>query len=155
VHTKAGDLIAASRVQATGLRKSANGCRPNGAATELASAVGGVNAAYAGRTRKLASIRQAGGHWFEPSTAHSKTRWKRRVFSCTRGWAAIPSSQDGTISACLKKDGNIKVIDSEAGDSCKKNEQPLSWNVQGPLGAQGEQGPPGVRGGAGGAGPTR
>ena len=27
-----------------------------------------------------ASIRQAGGHWFEPSTAHSKTRWKRRVF---------------------------------------------------------------------------
>src|SRR5215207_7508551 len=26
-----------------------------------------------------APARQAGGHWFEPSTAHHRTRWKRRV----------------------------------------------------------------------------
>ena len=44
------------------------------------------------------------------------------------GWPAILST-DGVISACIDKDGNIKVIDAEAGDSCKKNETPLSWNV--------------------------
>src|SRR5581483_3479988 len=38
-------------------------------------------------TRAVSSVgrapaRQAGGHWFEPSTAHSRTRWKRRVSLC-------------------------------------------------------------------------
>jgi hypothetical protein len=42
---------------------------------------------HSGRSPSL--TRQAGGHWFEPSTAHWRTRWKRRVLSfecCCREW---------------------------------------------------------------------
>src|SRR5262245_15772585 len=30
-----------------------------------------------------------GGHWCEPSTAHRRTRWKRRVFVCPPGDSVI------------------------------------------------------------------
>jgi hypothetical protein len=39
------------------------------------------------------------------------------------------------IQACTKGDGQLRIIDSSS--SCKQNETPISWNVQGP------QGPPG------------
>jgi hypothetical protein len=47
--------------------------------------------------RTPATSRQAGGHWFEPSTAHQSTPWKRRVFSCSEAWTASssPWSQNG------------------------------------------------------------
>jgi hypothetical protein len=47
--------------------------------------------------RTAAHNRQAGGHWFEPSTAHQSTRWKRRAFSCSEAWTASssPLSQNG------------------------------------------------------------
>ena len=61
------------------------------------------------------------------------------------GYAAVPST-DGVITACLKKDGNLRVLDAEAADDCKKHDQLLHWNAQGPQGIQGEQGPQGEQG---------
>jgi hypothetical protein len=41
---------------------------------------------------------------------------------------AIPASE-GTISACYSKaNGDLRVIDSEAGETCKSSENELSWN---------------------------
>jgi hypothetical protein len=41
---------------------------------------------------------------------------------------AIPSG-DGTITACYSKaNGDMRVIDSEAGQTCKASENELSWN---------------------------
>lgn len=40
---------------------------------------------------------------------------------------AIPAS-DGTITACYSKtNGDLRVIDSEAGQTCKASENELSW----------------------------
>jgi hypothetical protein len=61
------------------------------------------------------------------------------------GDAAIPSG-NGTISACKDNKGAVKVIDTEAGQSCPANQQLLNWNQQGPAGPQGAPGTPGVSG---------
>jgi hypothetical protein len=42
------------------------------------------------------------------------------------GYAAIPGS-DGTISACKDARGGLKVIDAEAGQTCKSDQQLLTW----------------------------
>ena len=47
------------------------------------------------------------------------------------GHAAIPAA-DGTISACKKSDGSIKLIDKEAGQTCPSPQQLVEWNRQGP-----------------------
>jgi hypothetical protein len=57
-------------------------------------------------------------------------------------YAAVPGS-NGTISACKDSKGTLKVIDAEAGQTCSANQQPLTWNQQGPAGTQGA---PGVSG---------
>lgn len=64
---------------------------------------------------------------------------------------------DGTINGCYRdSSGDLRVV--EAGATCKANELPISWNVEGPKGdqgpqgiqgapgAQGIQGPPGIQG---------
>jgi hypothetical protein len=61
--------------------------------------------------------------------------------------AAIPDSGTGVITACYQKQrGMLRVIDAEAGDSCRNSEQQLSWNQQGPQGPPGPAGPPGISG---------
>jgi hypothetical protein len=51
-------------------------------------------------------------------------------------------AQDGEIiHACVDQTGNLRII--EADESCRPNEQALSWNQQGPQGVAGEQGPQG------------
>lgn len=47
--------------------------------------------------------------------------------------AAVPSS-DGTISACRSAFGILRVIDADEGERCRRGEEPLSWNQQGPPG---------------------
>ena len=42
-------------------------------------------------------------------------------------YATIPSSQ-GTFTACLTSSGTLRLIDSEAGQTCKKNETAVSWS---------------------------
>ena len=59
-------------------------------------------------------------------------------------YAAIPSG-GGVITACyMKSSGALRVID--AGQSCKNNEQNLSWNIQGAKGDPGETGETGEQG---------
>jgi hypothetical protein len=42
-------------------------------------------------------------------------------------YASIPGS-DGRISGCYEPlNGKLRLIDSEAGQTCKRNEQPVSW----------------------------
>jgi hypothetical protein len=40
--------------------------------------------------------------------------------------ASIPSSE-GIVTACAKQDGTIRLIDAEAGATCKANEQTVTW----------------------------
>ena len=74
------------------------------------------------------------------------------------GSAAVPAPA-GTITACVKtkggdddggSKGSIRIVGSAS--DCKKNEQALSWNQQGPAGAAGPTGAAGVAGPAGPAG---
>ena len=53
------------------------------------------------------------------------------------GYAATTSTSN-VINACVKNGGQVRILD--ANDSCKKEEQPLSWNVQGPPGVPGQPG---------------
>jgi hypothetical protein len=64
--------------------------------------------------------------------------------------ASIPNSLTGVISGCYAKSGGtLRVIDAQAGETCKKGELSVWWNQTGPpgpTGAPGEQGPPGPPG---------
>ena len=61
-------------------------------------------------------------------------------------FGAIPDS-DGVIHGChLKMDGGLRVVDTEAGETCRNGETDLVWNQTGPQGPQGEQGPAGPQG---------
>jgi Lamin Tail Domain/Collagen triple helix repeat (20 copies) len=67
--------------------------------------------------------------------------------------AAQPSARrpsSAVINACVKKkSGLVRVVASL--NACRRGESPLSWNVQGPVGARGPTGAPGP---AGSPGPT-
>lgn len=67
--------------------------------------------------------------------------------------AAIPSA-DGTISACKDSKGGLKVIDVDAGQTCKDSQQVLTWNLAGPAGPAGPSGPAGPAGPLGDTGPA-
>jgi hypothetical protein len=45
--------------------------------------------------------------------------------------AAIPD-EVGMIHGCVKTSGDLRVIDSEAGQTCKRGETALNWNQRGP-----------------------
>ena len=74
--------------------------------------------------------------------------------------AAAHGGDANMIHACVNTEkggdlkGNIRI--SEPDGTCKVNEQPLDWNIQGPQGSagpRGEQGPQGETGPQGPAGP--
>ena len=68
-------------------------------------------------------------------------------------FAAIPDSS-GVINGCYQKNvGNLRVIDPDAGDSCRPPEIAISWSQTGPRGPQGPQGPAGPKGDTGATGP--
>jgi hypothetical protein len=51
--------------------------------------------------------------------------------------AAIPDGH-GVIHACAKQgNGDLRVVDTGSGESCKDNEQALEWDQSGPPGAPG------------------
>ena len=66
-------------------------------------------------------------------------------------YAAIPAP-DGTINACYAKSGNIRIV--EQGETCKANEDPITWNQKGVKGDPGATGPAGATGPIGPEGPT-
>ena len=68
--------------------------------------------------------------------------------------AAIPDSS-GVIHGCYQKNvGNLRVIDSSAGDSCRPSEIGISWSQTGPQGPTGATGPAGPAGATGPKGDT-
>jgi hypothetical protein len=67
-------------------------------------------------------------------------------------FASIPDS-GGVIHGCYSaKDGTLRVIDTDAGQTCAKGENSLNWNQQGPQGPAGPAGPQGSPGPQGPAG---
>jgi hypothetical protein len=68
---------------------------------------------------------------------------------------AIPSGSDGMIHGCYQKPGllanpgDLRVIDKEAGQSCRSNETALPWNQKGAKGDTGARGEPGPKGSPG------
>jgi hypothetical protein len=56
--------------------------------------------------------------------------------------AAIPDSDDGEIHGCYQKNqGQLRVIDAQAGQACRASEEALIWNQQGVQGEPGPRGP--------------
>ncbi len=75
------------------------------------------------------------------------------------GYAAIPGI-GGVIHSCYgaagaNPSGHLRVIDTEAGGKCAKNEKALDFNQQGPKGDVGPQGDAGPKGDTGLQGPAR
>jgi hypothetical protein len=78
-------------------------------------------------------------------------------------YATIPDA-GGVVHGCYNQgsnpSGQLRVIDTDAGAKCSKNERTLDWNYKGPkgdkgdTGATGATGPTGPQGPAGPAGPT-
>jgi hypothetical protein len=57
-------------------------------------------------------------------------------------YASIPDSS-GVIHGCSQKvNGQLRVIDTNQGQSCSAAETPISWNQTGPAGPQGPPGTP-------------
>ena len=68
--------------------------------------------------------------------------------------AAVPSA-DGTINGCYGPlIGNLRIIDTSKGESCKQGEQAISWNQKGQVGPAGPAGAKGATGATGPAGPV-
>lgn len=42
--------------------------------------------------------------------------------------ATVPSTSDGTITACVTDEGTPRIIDTEAGDACAEGETAVSWS---------------------------
>lgn len=57
--------------------------------------------------------------------------------------ASIPSSDTSVFHACMDKSGRIRMIDREAGATCKTSESAIQWQQDGPMGPPGPQGPAG------------
>jgi hypothetical protein len=69
-------------------------------------------------------------------------------------FGAIPGG-GGVISACYSNtNGDLRVIDAQAGGTCPSGETALTWNQKGPTGPKGATGPAGIRGATGPKGPT-
>ena len=68
------------------------------------------------------------------------------------GTAAIPGSS-GAVNGCYEEvTGVLRVIDAEAGKTCKSFELPITSNVRGLQGERGSAGSPGPQGATGAAG---
>jgi hypothetical protein len=72
-------------------------------------------------------------------------------------YATVPDA-GGVIHACYNAtanpSGSLRVIDTDKGAVCAKNERPLDFNQRGPQGPQGIQGVQGIQGETGATGAT-
>src|SRR3990172_1439612 len=90
-------------------------------------------------------MRDSGSKSFDPPRAEGRGRNDMRHFLGRHGqraalgvgllvligsgmvYATIPDS-DGTIGGCYENhNGKLRVIDTDAGEQCKKNESAISW----------------------------
>ena len=70
----------------------------------------------------------------------------------TYALAASGASTTQTINACVRPDGELRLVSAAA--NCRRDETAVSWNTVGPAGAQGAQGVAGRDGRDGQTGPT-
>ena len=81
--------------------------------------------------------------------------WLLAMAVCGTGSAFATGMFGGggnTVDACVKpSNGTVRLLDT--GQVCGVNEQPISWNIVGPVGPQGPQGPKGDTGDQGDVGP--
>lgn len=70
------------------------------------------------------------------------------VAGSVAAWAAIPHSQTGAVTLCVTSTGTVRVIDAEAGKTCKTTERTVT------VGAKGATGPAGATGVTGATGPA-
>jgi hypothetical protein len=67
------------------------------------------------------------------------------TISTGAAFATIPSTNGNTISGCYaKSSGALRAIDAESGQTCSRNDLPLTWNVRGVPGPKGDSGLPDV-----------
>ena len=67
---------------------------------------------------------------------------------------SVMVENDGTINGCVGGgSGILRIIG--VGESCKKNEMPISWSQSGKIGPEGPQGIEGPKGDTGERGPAR
>jgi len=80
------------------------------------------------------------------------------VGGLTFGLASVVQADipDGNVvNGCYQKNvGNLRVIDTSQGDSCRPSEIPIKWGVTGPQGPKGATGVQGPKGATGAQGPT-
>jgi hypothetical protein len=60
-------------------------------------------------------------------------------------YATIPDA-GGVIHGCYGNNGKLRVIDTDAGETCNSSETALNWNQTGPEGPEGPEGPQGPAG---------
>lgn|GEM_PF-5991568 len=79
----------------------------------------------------------------------------------SQAMASVPDAFQ-VFHGCIRPDGLLRMIDTDAGQGCYVDERAINWNQQGPPGTSGApgqqgppgpQGPPGVLGGVGSQGP--
>jgi hypothetical protein len=75
----------------------------------------------------------------------------RRLWKPLAGIAAVlapawivVAQAPSAINGCVGPGGSLKIV--SGGSACKQNEQPISWNVQGPAGVAGPTGATGATG---------
>jgi hypothetical protein len=68
-------------------------------------------------------------------------------------YATIPDASSQYHACVLTAVGQIRIIDHDAGDNCRENEQHVHWSQTGPPGPAGAQGEPGPEGPTGPTGP--
>jgi hypothetical protein len=69
-------------------------------------------------------------------------------------YATIPDASSQYHACVLTAVGQVRIIDHDAGDNCKENEQHVHWSQTGPPGPAGPQGPEGPTGPTGPQGPA-
>ena len=69
------------------------------------------------------------------------------------GTAAMAAQPSKVIYACYNKSNGVVHIVNASSD-CHRDEQPVSWNIEGPAGPKGATGPAGPTGATGPAGPA-
>ena len=69
-------------------------------------------------------------------------------------YAAIPSDPGGEITGCYaNRNGDVRIIDPQTGETCTKTETLIKWNQTGPAGPAGPAGSQGAQGETGPVGP--
>ena len=68
---------------------------------------------------------------------------------CLGGAAIVAANNNNSsarISACVDRDGDLRIIDAQNGKKCKDKERLLTWNQAGPTGPAGPKGSQGSAG---------